>query len=30
MSSADRVNLDLEEAVPMLRAGITRSIAGMF
>lgn len=30
MSTADRVNLDLEDAMPMLKAGITRSIAGMF
>jgi TraT complement resistance protein len=30
MSSADRVNLELEEAMPMLKAGITRSTAGIF
>jgi hypothetical protein len=30
MSSADRVNLELAEAMPLLKSGITRSISGMF
>lgn len=30
MSSADRVNLELEDAMPMLKAGITRSTAKLF
>lgn len=30
LSSADRVNLELDEAMPMLKAGITRSTVGIF
>jgi len=30
MSSADQVNLELADAMPSLKAGISRSIAGMF
>ena len=30
MSSANRVNLDFEDAAPQLVAGLTRAIAGIF
>jgi hypothetical protein len=30
MSSANRVNLNFEEAAPELEAGLTRAIAGIF
>jgi hypothetical protein len=30
LSSANKVNLDFDEALPALRAGVSQSIAGLF